>query len=71
MNSRQLTPRRLFEAAKTADFTLTCGSDKYPVHRLLLALHSVYFERLFDTDFKVLLILHILTQYREHSDFVI
>ncbi|GAB1737323.1 hypothetical protein NU219Hw_g1248t1 [Hortaea werneckii] len=52
MNGRQLTPHRLFEAGKTADFTLTCGSDKYPVHRLLLALHSVYFERLFDTDFK-------------------
>ncbi|KAI7016532.1 hypothetical protein KC318_g7529 [Hortaea werneckii] len=48
--------QRLFEAGKTADFTLICGRDKYPVHRLLLALHSVYFERLFDTDFKVLLI---------------
>ncbi|KAI7343100.1 hypothetical protein KC331_g3578 [Hortaea werneckii] len=44
--------QRLFEAGKTADFTLTCGGDKYPVHRLLLALHSVYFERLFDTEFK-------------------
>ncbi|KAI7164295.1 hypothetical protein KC349_g768 [Hortaea werneckii] len=44
--------QRLFEAGKTADFTLICGSDRYLVHRLLLALHSVYFERLFDTEFK-------------------
>ncbi|KAI7231966.1 hypothetical protein KC330_g6138 [Hortaea werneckii] len=44
--------QRLFEAGKTADFTLICGSDRYPVHRLLLALHSVYFERLFDTKFE-------------------
>ncbi|GAB1727965.1 hypothetical protein NU195Hw_Modified_72t1 [Hortaea werneckii] len=43
---------RLFEAGKSADFTLFCGSDKYPVHRLLLSLHSVYFQRLFDTEFK-------------------
>ncbi|KAI6813878.1 hypothetical protein KC340_g17538 [Hortaea werneckii] len=44
--------QRLFEAGKIVDLTLICGSDKYPVHRLLLALHSVYFERLFDTESK-------------------
>ncbi|KAI7261653.1 hypothetical protein KC345_g9685 [Hortaea werneckii] len=43
---------RLFKAGDSADFTLICGSDKYPVHRLLLSLHSVYFQKLFDTQFK-------------------
>ncbi|RMY51664.1 hypothetical protein D0863_14512 [Hortaea werneckii] len=60
----------LFKAGKSVDFTLICGSAKYPVHSLLLSLHSVYFQRLFDTEFKVLLILYILARYREHSDFV-
>ncbi|RMY90843.1 hypothetical protein D0861_03435 [Hortaea werneckii] len=44
--------QRFFEAGKSVDFTLICGSDKYPVRRLLLALHSVYFQRLFHNDFK-------------------
>ncbi|KAI7488117.1 hypothetical protein KC357_g2405 [Hortaea werneckii] len=52
MKSRQLTPYRFFEAGKSVDFTLICGSDKYPVHRLLLALHSVYFQKLFDNESK-------------------
>ncbi|KAI6875348.1 hypothetical protein KC343_g5915 [Hortaea werneckii] len=43
---------RLFKAGKSVDFTLICGSAKYPVHRLLLSLYSVYFQRLFDTEFK-------------------
>lgn len=37
----------------TADFTIVCGTDKYKVHKLLLRLHSKFFDSLFKTDFRV------------------
>lgn len=35
-----------------ADFKIECGDEKYDVHRLILATHSRYFKRLFESNSK-------------------
>lgn len=39
--------------AETADFTTICGSEEIKVHKLVLRLHSGYFDRLFKSQFQV------------------
>lgn len=36
-----------------ADFTICCGGEEFKVHKIILSLHSGYFERLFKSEFKV------------------
>ena len=35
---------RLFECGKYSDLTIVCGAKRYPVHRVLLATRSSFFE---------------------------
>lgn len=40
----QLSLFRLFQSSQYSDLTIVCGAKRYPVHRLLLATRSTFFE---------------------------
>lgn len=43
----------LLKDSSLADFEISCGSDTYQVHRVILACHSQYFKSLFEGKFSV------------------
>jgi hypothetical protein len=46
---------RLLENPRHSDFTVKCGDKVYRVHKVMLSLHSTYFEGLFNqNEFEVL-----------------